>query len=194
VRTPELSEFLSDLPEQVYVVLDEAYFEFAEEVSGYPQSTDFLKNGHRIIGLRTFSKTYGLAGIRIGYGFAPVEIVDAVDRVREPFGVNSLAMAAALGALGDREHIWATVRNNKLGIERVTKMFERLGATVCESYGNFVFADLGEPSAPLVSGLLQKGIIIRGGGIFGTPNCVRISIGTDAEHDRLEAALSEVYG
>ncbi|MEQ1822362.1 MAG: histidinol-phosphate transaminase [Fimbriimonadaceae bacterium] len=194
VRAPELSDFLSDLPEQVYVVLDEAYFEFAEDVTGYPKSTDFLRNGHRIIGLRTFSKTYGLAGIRIGYGFAPIEIVDAIDRVREPFGVNSLAMAAARGALDDSEHIQATVRNNARGIERVTKMLERVGATVCESYANFVFADLGEPCAPLVSKLLQKGIIIRGGGIFGTPNCVRISIGTDAEHDRLEAALSEVAG
>jgi histidinol-phosphate aminotransferase len=193
VRKQELSSFIRDLPDHVYTVIDEAYFEFAEDVNGYPRSTDFLKDGHRVIGLRTFSKTYGLAGIRIGYGFAPTEIVDAIDRVREPFGVNSLAMVAAIGALGDREHIRATVNNNRSGVERVSRMLEKFGAQVCESYANFVFADLGQPSAAIVAALLHKGIIIRGGGIFGTPNCVRISIGTEAEMDRLEVALNEVF-
>lgn len=191
VRAPELTSFLRDLPEHVYTVLDEAYFEFAEDVIGYPRSTTHVQDGHRVIGLRTFSKTYGLAGIRIGYGFAPSEIVDAIDRVREPFGVNSLAQAAAIGALGDNEHIRATVKNNREGIARVASMLQRTGAKVCESYANFVFADLGKPSAPLVSELLKRGVIIRGGGVFGTPNCVRISIGTSDELDRLEAALNE---
>lgn len=192
VRETELAAFLNDLPGHVFTVLDEAYFEFAEHASGYPRSTDFLAAGHRVIGLRTFSKTYGLAGIRIGYGFAPVEIVDAIDRVREPFGVNTLAQVAAIAALEDEDHIRLTVENNREGIRRVTGILKACEASVCESHANFVFADFHRPTAPIVSELLKRGIIIRGGGIFGAPNCVRVSIGIEAEHDKLEHALREV--
>lgn len=190
VRLPEVRAFLRDLPKDTVTVLDEAYFEFAREVPDYPSSVDLVLDGANVIGMRTFSKTYGLAGIRLGYGFASREVVDAFDRAREPFNVNSLAQAAAIAALGDTEHIQRTIENNRSGLQRMTEALEAFGAKVCESYANFVFADLGQPCGPVVSALLKRGVIIRGGEIFGTPNCVRVSVGTPEEVDVFERELA----
>lgn len=189
VKRPELEAFLRDLPEGVMTVLDEAYFEFAREAEGYPNSVQLLRDGFNVIGLRTFSKTYGLAGIRLGYGFAAREVVDAFDRAREPFNVNSLAQVAAIAALGDEDHIRATVENNRRGLDRLTHALEENGAKVCETYANFVFADLGRSSRDVFQALLKKGIIIRSGEIFCTPTCARVSVGTEEEMNAFIAEL-----
>lgn len=181
VREHELRAFLGDLPANATVVLDEAYFEFAADEPGYPISTDLIREGRNVIGLRTFSKTYGLAGIRVGYGFAAPEVVDAFDRAREPFNVNALAQAAAIAALQDDAHIARTVENNRRGLARISQALREQGATPFESYANFVFADLHRPSAPICQAMMRRGIVIRSGEMFGTPTCVRVSVGTDEE-------------
>ncbi|CAN5530409.1 histidinol-phosphate transaminase [soil metagenome] len=149
VRRKDVDAFLKDIPSKVLVVLDEAYFEFASHLPDFPVSTDYLRDGHNVLGLRTLSKVYGLAGIRIGYGFAPAYIVDAVNRAREPFNVNSLAQAAALGALQDDDHLRKTIENNRSGLAILDGLFRELGAIPCESFGNFVYADLLRTARPV---------------------------------------------
>lgn len=192
VRRAELDRFLADLPSQATVVLDEAYFEFAADEPDYPVSIDYVRAGKSVIGLRTFSKTYGLAGIRIGYGFASAEIVDAFNRAREPFNANALAQAAAIAALRDDEHIRQTVENNRRGMARMVEALTRLGSTPCESHGNFVFADLHRPAQPVFRALLERGVIVRSGEIFGTPTCIRVSVGTDDEVEAFVEAIEAV--
>lgn len=192
VRRSEFDRFLADLPAQATVVLDEAYFEFAAGEPDYPVSIEYVRAGKPVIGLRTFSKTYGLAGIRIGYGFASPEIVDAFNRAREPFNVNALAQAAAIAALQDEDHIRATVDNNRRGMARMVEALTRLGSTPCESHGNFVFADLHRPAAPVFRALLERGVIVRSGEIFGTPTCIRVSVGTDDEVEAFVEAIEAV--
>lgn len=192
VLKADLDAFLKDVPAQATVVLDEAYFEFAADVPGFPNSVDYVLAGHSVVGLRTFSKTYGLAGIRIGYAFASPEICDGLDRAREPFNVNCLAQVAAVAALTDTEHVKRTVENNRRGMARLVACLESHGAKTCESFANFVFADLGMPSEPVFQAMMRKGVIVRSGGIFGTPNCVRVTIGTDEEIDECVKAFDEV--
>jgi histidinol-phosphate aminotransferase len=192
VLKKELDHFLSDLPKNTVVILDEAYFEFAEDLQGFPNSLDYVREGRNLVGLRTFSKTYGLAGIRIGYAFANPAIADGLERTREPFNVNSLAQVAAIAALEDRDHIRDTIDNNRKGMTRVNRALRAHGARTCESYANFIFADLGRPAQPIFQALLRKGVIIRSGEIFGTPNCIRVTIGTEDEVDIFIKAFDEV--
>ena len=191
VRRPELEAFLDRIPPNVVVVLDEAYFEFAEPVEGYPSSLDYLDRPN-VVGLRTFSKTYGLAGIRVGYGFFPAELADAMHRAREPFDCNALAQAAAIAALGDREHIARTVAGNTRGLARLSEIVRSVGATPVESHANFLLADFGRPAHPIFEALLQKGVIVRSGAGLGVPNCLRISVGTEEEIAHFGAALGDV--
>jgi len=181
VHKPELDAFLADLPERVVTVLDEAYFEFAAHLQDFPNSADYVKAGKNVVGMRTFSKTYGLAGIRIGYLFATAAVADGLERVREPFNVNSLAQVAAVAALSDEGHIQRTIENNKKGMSVIAQALQAEGAKVCESYANFVFADLERPAGPVFQELLKKGIIIRSGEMFGTPTCIRVTVGTEEE-------------
>lgn len=188
----DLIAFRKDLPAGAMLVLDEAYYEFAADAPGYPNSLEMIRSGLDIVALRTFSKAYGLAGIRVGYGFAPASVVDAFNRAREPFNVNALAQAAAVAALQDDAHIRATMENNARGMARVTGALKSVGATPYPSFGNFVFADLHRPCGPVVQALMEHGIIIRGGQMFGTPSCVRVSIGTDYEVDRFVEEMTAV--
>jgi histidinol-phosphate aminotransferase len=192
VRRSEVDALLADLPPTTVVVLDEAYFEFAAHESDYPNSADYVRAGQPVVGLRTFSKAYGLAGIRLGYGFAPGAIVDAVDRAREPFDVNSLAQAAGIAALQDDEYVRQTVTRNRRGLERIAEAFRQAGARPYESYANFVFADLGRPARPVFQALLQRGIIVRSGEVLGMPHALRVSVGTEDEVEAFCEAFAEV--
>jgi histidinol-phosphate aminotransferase len=193
VRRPEVDALLRDLPSQVLVVLDEAYFEFSEHLPDFPVSTEYVKGGKNVIGLRTLSKIYGLAGIRVGFGFAPTYIVDAINRAREPFNVNSLAQAAAIAALEDKEHLARTVENNIAGLEIISEAFRRVGAQPFESLGNFVYADLKRPARPVFEALLRKGVITRAGDVFNNPTCMRVTVGTPEENAHFAKALVEVW-
>ncbi len=192
VGKAELAAFQSDLPAQTTLVLDEAYFEFAAADPDYPDSADMVREGRNVIGLRTFSKAHGLAGIRMGFAFAQPEVVDAFNRAREPFNVNALAQVAAVAALGDDEHIRRTLDNNRDGMRRIVDALTRLGVSPTPSHANFVFADFHQPSRPIVQALTAQGVIIRGGDMFGTPTCARISVGTEQEVDRLIEVLESV--
>lgn len=192
VTKAEVDALLRDLPPSAVVVMDEAYYEFACDQPDYPDSRDYVLEGRPVIGLRTFSKAYGLAGIRMGFGFAPLWVVDAVDRAREPFNVNSLAQAATIAALDDDEHVRRTVETNRRGVVRVADALAKAGFQPCETFANFVFAELGRPAAPLFQALLKRGVIVRSGDAFGCPTALRVSVGTDAEVDAFVNALEAV--
>jgi histidinol-phosphate aminotransferase len=181
VTQDELDAFLAKVPESVVVVLDEAYCEFAEGAFGYPNSLNYVNRFANVVGMRTFSKAYGLAGIRVGYAFVPDAIADAVDRAREPFNVNILAQVAAIAALQDREYVAETVRVNQDGLDRLEAVFTECGGTPYKSYANFVMADIGRPAQPVFQALLERGVITRSGHVLGMPNCLRVSVGTPNE-------------
>lgn len=192
VTRQEVDRLFADLPDHVTVVLDEAYYEFAKEQADYPVSTDYVEQGKNVVGLRTLSKAYGLAGIRLGFGFTTPEIADAINRAREPFNVNSLAQLAGIAALSDEDHVARTLENNRIGMKRIVDCFERVGAMPCKSYANFVFADLGRPSRPVFQALLERGIIVRPGDVLGAPTCLRVSVGTEEENELFAQALEEI--
>lgn len=190
VRKDELDRFLRDVPETAMVVLDEAYFEFAREHPDYPDGRAYVLEGRpNVAALRTFSKAYGLAGLRCGYGFVAPEVADAIERCRQPFHINRMAQEGCAAALDDFEHLEKTVHNTQAAIRRLTGILESVGAKVAPSAGNFVWADMGRPTKPLFQALLTKGAITRTGDVFGTPTCLRVSVGTEEELDLFEDAL-----
>jgi len=192
VRKKDVDAFLADLPIGVMVVLDEAYIEFTKGVADMPSSIDYILDGKPVIGLRTMSKAYGLAGIRLGYGFAAPEVTDAIDRAREPFDVNCLAQAAAVAALDDKDHLDRTVEVNNSGIRSVTEAMRRMGLDAVESYANFVCVDVKRPAEPVFDALLKKGIIVRSGVPLGMPTHLRVSIGTPDEVGKFIKAIEEI--
>lgn len=172
---------LGQIPTTTLLVLDEAYYEFAEDLPDHPSGIDYVRDGKNVICLRTFSKTYGLAGIRIGYGFAPPEVIDAVERAREPFNTNSIAQAAAIAACDDKDHLSKTKAINNQGLERIKTAASEMGFKTIPSHANFICIDVKQPADPIFQKLLQKGVIIRSGTPLGLPNMIRVSIGTEAE-------------
>ena len=192
VRKAEFDQFLDSVPNHIAVVLDEAYYEFAESADDFPSARDYVAKGRNVIGLRTFSKAFGLAGIRIGYGFGPAEVIDAINRVREPFNANCLAQVAAIAALDDVKHVQKTVENNQKGLEFLANVFTAVGAKPLESYANFMYADLGRPAQPVFQALLERGVITRSGHALGNPTCLRVSVGTEEEMNIFAEELKQV--
>ena len=192
ITRAELESFLTKLPAQVTVVLDEAYYEFAHAFApDYASSQDFLASGN-VVGLRTFSKAYGLAGLRVGYGFCPEWLADGVERIRAPFNVNSLAQAGGVAALKDTGFLQTTIEGTRRGLNRLTAVFQRVGAKVTPSFANFIWADLGQPARPVFQSLMERGVIVRSGDVLGNPNALRVSVGTDEEMDLFEEAFLAV--
>lgn len=192
VRKPAIDRLLERIPDSAVLVLDEAYFEFAIGTDGYPDSLDYICAGAPVIGLRTMSKAYGLAGIRIGYGFAPAEITSAVYGAKEPFSMNSLSQVAAIAALEDAEHVQNSLQLNAVGRRRLMDALSQLDVEPVESHANFILVDMKQPAEPLFRALLAQGVIVRSGHVLGLPNCLRISIGTDYEVTRCIDALHAV--
>ena len=188
-----LEGFIGALPEHLVVVIDEAYSEYVRE-SDYPETTRWLARYPNLVVTRTFSKAFGLAGLRMGYAVSSPEIADLLNRVRQPFNTNSLAQAAALAALGDEAHLARSVEINAVGLQRVGQACAALGLGVVPSVGNFLLVDMGTEAALLYEALLREAVIVRPVGNYGLPNHLRISIGTPAENDRLIAALNKVLG
>ncbi|GBE02237.1 histidinol-phosphate aminotransferase 2 [bacterium BMS3Bbin06] len=183
----EFHEFMSQLPEGVLVIVDEAYYEYVRD-KGYPDTLEYFREGGDILILRTFSKVYGLAGLRIGYGIAKKELVTEINKLREPFNTNTPAQAAALASLGDSDHIQRSVTINEEGKSYLYGEFERLGMDYVPTEANFIYVKLKTPSASeLFSRLLKKGVIIRPVG----PDAVRITIGLPEENSILVKALEE---
>lgn len=191
LSSQELKQFISALPESVICVLDEAYFEFIDNDSA-SNSISWLDEYPNLIITRTFSKAYGLAGLRVGYSISSVEIADLLNRVRQPFNNNMLALAAAEAALTDEAYLAKTIAVNNLGMQQLTAAFTELGLTWIPSYGNFVSVDLKQPGMPIYEALLQKGVIVRPVANYEMPNYLRISIGTEQENQFFINALQDV--
>jgi len=186
-----LEHFIGLLPAHVICVLDEAYFEFVSQTEAV-DSVSWLRKFPNLIITRTFSKAYGLAGLRVGYSLSSVEIADLLNRVRQPFNNNSLALVAAEAALNDVKHVRATVENNTLGMAQLTEGFKELGLTWIPSAGNFVSVELRQDGQAIYEALLRKGVIVRPVGVYEMPTFLRISIGTPAENEKFLNALKEV--
>lgn len=188
-----LQGFLAQVPEQVLVVVDEAYFEYVE-AADYPNALAWLDEFPNLIVTRTFSKAYGLAGLRVGYAVSSAAIADVLNRVRQPFNVNSLALAAAEAALADGEHLQRTLTLNHAGLAQLAAGFTARGLGYIPSVGNFITLDVGQPAAPLYAALLRQGVIVRPIANYGLPQHLRVTVGTAAENQIFLAALDHVLG
>ena len=191
LTTGQLQDFLDKVPADVIVVVDEAYFEYVR-MADYPDCISWLNRYPNLVVTRTFSKAFGLAGIRVGYCVSGPDIADVLNRIRQPFNVNSLALEAATAALEDEEHIRKSVSLNETERSRVIEACERLGLTAIPSAGNFVLIDMGQPALPIFDALLHQAVIVRPVDNYGLPNYLRITIGTQDENTRLIQALEHV--
>lgn len=190
---PGFERLLRSLPPHVLLAIDEAYFEYARSAD-YPDVTSYLRERERLISLRTFSKIYGLAGLRVGYGISHPPIIDYLNRVRMAFNVSSAAQEAAIAALDDHEHLEKARSENAIEIERLTLALGRQGLKVLPSQGNFVLLDLGEgrDAKVVYQALLLKGVIVRPLLPYGLPRHLRITVGTKTDNSRLLEALSTI--
>jgi histidinol-phosphate aminotransferase len=185
--------FLRRVPSHVVVVADDAYAEYVEDPD-YPDTIRSRGDGSvAVVSLRTFSKLYGLAGLRVGYGVAPASVTDAIGRIRQPFNVNALALVAALAALDDEEHVRRTLAANREGMAYLVAAFRRLGLEHVPSAANFVLVRVGEASR-VYQALLRRGVIVRPMDVYGFPAHLRVTVGTRPENERFVAALGAVLG
>ena len=191
VGKDELKTFLDAVPEHIVVVLDEAYCEYIEQ-EDYPNSLEWLPEHPNLVVTRTFSKAYGLAGLRIGYAVSSPQIADLLNRVRPPFNVNSMALLAAETALQDQAHVRATVTLNRAGLHTLEQGFTRLGLEYIPSLANFVSVDVGGDAMPVYEALLREGVIVRPVGSYGMPRHLRVSTGTEQENARCLEAFAKV--
>lgn len=192
VGSDEVRRLVEGLPRNVIFVLDEAYYEFARAWDEYPESIGWLADFPNLVVTRTFSKAYGLAGLRVGYAVGNPEIWDVVDRIRPPFNVSRLAQDAALAALDDVEHLERTINGNRAGLEYLYDAFDGLGLEYVPSYANFVLVDMKRPATALYESLLGRGVIVRPMGIYNLPNHLRMSVGLPEENEILVEALTQV--
>lgn len=190
VEPDELDEFLSALPDGVAAVVDEAYVELLPP-RRQPNALRHVREGRDVFVLRTFSKTYGLAGLRIGYAVAPAEGVAAINRVRQPFNVNAMALAAALAALDDEAYVRRTRRLVAQGLRQLEAGFAALGLRWTPSCVNFVLVEVGNGRA-VFEALERRGVIVRPMDAYGLPAHIRVTVGTPTENERLLQALEEV--
>lgn len=187
----DLQSFLDGIPADILVVLDEVYGDFATSPD-YPDGLDFLSVDRPFVSVRSFSKLYGLAGLRVGYAVTSPGLAEALNRVREPFPVNRLAQVGARAALQDEAFRNHVLMETQRGRDFLGKALRDLGLRCLESNTNFVFVDLGRDAEGVFQALLRRGIIVRPGGIWGAPTWCRITIGTIDQNRRLVQALTEV--
>jgi len=193
-RRPEWEDFVQQVPSGVLVVVDQAYCEYADD-PGYPLLLDELERRRGLLLLRTFSKIYGLAGLRIGYAVGDCEVIDAISRLRQPFNVNSLAQAAALAALDDEAHVERSRRVAMEGRDLFARELAAMGVRYVPSQANFVLVEVGDGDA-ITDSLLHRGVIVRPMKGYGMPSKIRITFGTAQQNrrclDALAWALAEV--
>jgi histidinol-phosphate aminotransferase len=185
----ELGALIRGIPPQVIIVLDEAYHEYSIGM-GVPDGAVMLSKFPNLVVARTFSKAYGLAGLRVGYTLSHPDVADLLNRVRQPFNVSVVGLAAAAAALDDSEHVEVTIALNRRGLARLREGLTALGLTVLPSAANFLLCDLGRPAAPVGDALLRRGVIVRPVANYGLPNHLRISTGTAEQNERVLAAMA----
>lgn len=189
----ELDAFLAQVPPDTLVVLDEAYFEYVDWAE-YPNGLDYFRRLPNVMVLRTFSKIYGLAGVRLGYGVMNPRLVGYLNRTKMPFNLTSIAQEAGIAALDDVEHLRTTRETTWRGLRYLETELRKLGVDVPHSHANFVFASLGRPAGPVYEALLRRGVITRPVPGSGWPNALRISTGLQSQNERLVKAMAEVLG
>ena len=189
-RRTEWDRFLEKVSDQVLIVVDEAYFEYVEDPD-YPDSLRYHQSGKSILTLRTFSKLYGLAGLRIGYGVGSKELIDLMQRVRQPFNINSPAQWAALAALDDHEHVHRSLEVNQQGMGYLRSEIAKLGLEQIPSYANFILVRVGNGDE-IFKQLLVQGVIVRPMGVYEFPAYIRVTIGTMEENQRFIQALEKI--
>lgn len=191
VSTKAFNHFLSHLPQHVIVVLDEAYGDFVENAF-YPNGLDYIREGQQVIVLRTFSKVYGLAGLRIGFALGREDLIDCLYQVRDPFPVHRLAQVAAVAALNDEDHAIKSIQLVYQGKRYLYKELDRMGCFYVPSQANFIFIDFEKDSDEISQALLREGIIIRPGKIWGYSTFARVTIGRMEDNQRFIKALRKV--
>jgi len=189
----QLRHFLRRIPATTIVVLDVAYHEYSRGVD-CPDGTELLADYSNLVVLRTFSKAHALAGVRVGYGLSHPEVADLLNRVRQPFNVGIPGLAGATASVGDAEQTRRAQQLVNEGNAQLTTSMPKLGVKLYPSAGNFVLADVGDSGTAVYEGLLREGVIVRPVAGYGLPRCVRITIGTADQNERLIAALARVLG
>ncbi|MGI6712165.1 MAG: histidinol-phosphate transaminase [Bacillota bacterium] len=187
----QLDRFMNKIPRDVLVVVDEAYYEYVDNKE-FPDSIKYVREGKNVVVLRTFSKIHGLAGLRIGYGITTEEICSLVHRVIEAFNVNTIAQTAALASLKDKEHLRKSREVNRIGKEYLYQQFKQMGLKYVPSEANFILVDIGQDSRGIFQKMLQKGVIIRTGDIYGYPTFIRVTVGKPAENEIFIHTLKEL--
>lgn len=191
-RKAAWENFLKQIRSDVLIIVDEAYFEYVE-AADYPNSLDYHQQSKALLTLRTFSKLYGLAGLRIGYGIADKEIISLMHRVRQPFNVNAPAQWGALAALDDREHVRRSLENNRQGLQYLTAEFARLGIEYVPSHANFILLQV-RKGEDVFNRLLAQGIIVRPMAGYQFPEYLRVTIGTMDENRKFIDGLRKAVG
>jgi histidinol-phosphate aminotransferase len=192
VSAEQLEAFLQRIPERVAVVVDEAYYEYVSD-GQRPRTLEAIRGGREnLIVLRSFSKVYGLAGLRVGYMLAHEKVIDYMERARPPFNVNSLAQVAALAALGDEEHVRRSVEANQAAKAFFCRALDALGVPYTPSHTNFLAVDVGRPASQVSGPLLERGFLTTALDNWGVPHHLRFSFGTPEENEDFVAALGEV--
>ncbi|MFW6006985.1 MAG: histidinol-phosphate transaminase [Bacillota bacterium] len=190
ITETELEELLASIPEDVIVVLDEAYHEYVQDEK-YPDGIEYVKKGYPVIVLRTFSKAYGMAGLRLGYAVAQPDIIEVLKKARDPFNVNRLAEEAGKAALADKEFLQKSIANNENGKKYLYNELDRLGLNYIPTSSNFILVNVKTNSMDLFENLLTRGVIIRPGKPLGYPGHIRVTVGLPEENKLFIQALEE---
>jgi len=191
VTAEEVAAFMARVPDKAIVVFDEAYFEFAQGPD-FPDSIGYMKQGRKVVVLRTFSKAASLAGLRVGYAVGDPDCVSLLNRIRQPFNVNSLAQVAALAALEDDTHVLECLRMNEAGRHFLGDEFTAMGIRYVPSRANFILVDVGRNASDVYQRLLKQGVIVRPMSSFGMETTLRVTVGTPEENRCLVKALRKV--
>jgi histidinol-phosphate aminotransferase len=191
VTADDMDRFLAALPPRVLVVLDEAYFEYVRDPD-YSHSIDYVRSGRNVLVLRTFSKVYGLAGLRLGYGMGNPDLIEALNRVRSPFNANSLAQAAGIAAIDDQEHVARSVESNTHEMKFVTEELALAGVRYTPSVGNFLLVDTGRDCEEDFIRLMHEGVIVRPMKLYGFPTSLRVTIGRHEDNEKFLESLARV--
>ena len=188
-----LDAFLGKIRAEVVVLLDEAYYEYVER-KNYSRSMDLVRAEKNLVVLRTFSKVYGLAGLRMGYGIGPEDLLAQMNKVRAPFNTTSISQVAALAALDDTAHVARSVETNLAGLEQLTRGLSQLGVKCAPSVANFVFVEIGPDAQARADALLKLGVIVRPLEWMGFPGAIRVTVGSREENDKFLQALAQIRG
>jgi histidinol-phosphate aminotransferase len=187
----ELKSFIDQVPAHIAIIIDEAYFEYVDE-DDYPDALQWLDEYPNLIVTRTFSKIYGLAGLRVGYAISSAEVSDLLNRIRQPFNANTMALAAATASLDDDEFVKVSFNNNKTGLSQLVVYFDSRDISYIPSVANFLTVNFGSRSEEVYQGLLQRGVIVRPVGNYNLPGYLRLTIGSERQRRVLMEKLDEI--